>query len=50
VFTGLLYYDPSSNAPLEDVRRLPDTPLAQLDIGVLRPSRKAFDGILAGYR
>jgi 2-oxoglutarate ferredoxin oxidoreductase subunit beta len=50
VFTGLIYYDPSSNAPLEDVRRLPDTPLAQLGADVLRPSREAFEGILAGYR
>jgi 2-oxoglutarate ferredoxin oxidoreductase subunit beta len=50
VYTGLLYYDPKGSVPLEDVRKLPDTPLAQLDVDVLRPGRQAFEGILAAYR
>jgi 2-oxoglutarate ferredoxin oxidoreductase subunit beta len=50
VFTGLIYYNSDSNAPLEDMRHLPDTPLAQLGAKELRPSKEAFEGILAGYR
>ena len=38
VFTGLIYYDPKSNAPLDELQHLPDKPLAQ------------FDELLAAYR
>ncbi|MHC5210858.1 MAG: thiamine pyrophosphate-dependent enzyme [Planctomycetota bacterium] len=50
VFTGMIYYDPTSDAPLEDLRRLPDTPLAQLDVDVLRPGKQDFEGILRDFR
>jgi 2-oxoglutarate ferredoxin oxidoreductase subunit beta len=50
VFTGLIYYDPDSNAPLEDIRRLPDEPLATLGADQLRPDQAGFDAILDAYR
>jgi len=52
IFTGLLYYKAASpeSQPLEDVAHLGGKPLAQLGAAELRPSREAFEGILAGYR
>lgn len=50
IYTGLIYYDNTSNAPLEDLMHLPDTPLTAMDEAATRPSREAFDEILAGYR
>jgi len=49
VFTGLIYYDPSSE-PLDRIVVLGDKPLTQLDEDELRPSRAKFDGMMAGYK
>ncbi len=50
VYTGLLYYDPHTHAPLEDVRRLPDQALATLNEAQLRPDRAALAALMDGYR
>ena len=50
VYTGLIYYDKSSNTPLEDLMHLPDAPLASLDEGATRPSREAFADLISAYR
>ncbi|MGQ0554018.1 MAG: thiamine pyrophosphate-dependent enzyme [Planctomycetota bacterium] len=51
VFTGLLYYQPdSANPPLEDIKHLPDRPLALMTAAELRPSRADFAGWQASYR
>jgi hypothetical protein len=50
VFTGLIYYDNTSNAPLEDLMHLPDTALAAMDEDMTRPSRETFDDMLTRYR
>ena len=49
VFTGLIYVNEESEA-LDATLNLPDTPLAQLGADDLRPSREAFEGVLAGFR
>jgi 2-oxoglutarate ferredoxin oxidoreductase subunit beta len=50
VYTGLIYFDPHGSEPLEDVRNLPDEPLASLGEAELRPGREQFAEILAAYR
>jgi len=50
VFTGLIYYDPKSNAPLDEIQRLPDKPLAQFGAEELRPAKAEFEKLLAAYR
>ena len=50
VFTGLIYYDPKSNAPLDEIQRLPDKPLAQFGAEELRPGKAEFEKLLAAYR
>lgn len=50
VFTGLIYYDPKSNSPLDEMQHLPDKPLAQFGADELRPSREKFESIMAMYR
>jgi len=49
VFTGLIYYDNESNAPLEDMIHLPDTALAAMDEKATRPDPETFAGILGKY-
>jgi 2-oxoglutarate ferredoxin oxidoreductase subunit beta len=50
VFTGLIYYDPKSNVPLDEIQRLPDKPLAQFGAEELRPAKAEFEKLLASYR
>jgi len=50
VFTGLIYYDPKSNVPLDEIQRLPDKPLAQFGAEELRPGKAEFEKLLAAYR
>jgi 2-oxoglutarate ferredoxin oxidoreductase subunit beta len=50
VFTGLIYYDPKSNRPLDETQRLPDKPLAQFGAEELRPAKADFEKLLASYR
>src|SRR5262245_27447009 len=50
VVTGLIYYDPASNLPLEDMKHLPDQSLATMTEAQLRPTREQFAQILAAYR
>jgi len=50
VYTGLIYYDPKSNAPLDELEHLPDKPLALHGAEELRPGKAAFESILAGFR
>ncbi|HZL99965.1 MAG TPA: thiamine pyrophosphate-dependent enzyme [Planctomycetota bacterium] len=50
VLTGLIYYDPQSNAPLDELQRLPDKALAQFGAEELRPGKAEFDQLLAAYR
>jgi len=50
VFTGLIYYDPKSNAPLDEIQHLPDKPLAQFGAEELRPAKAEFEKLLAAYR
>ncbi|MBM3985187.1 MAG: 2-oxoacid:ferredoxin oxidoreductase subunit beta [Planctomycetes bacterium] len=51
VYTGLIYFKPSDrHPPLEDVAHLGETPLALMGAEELRPSRAAFEGILAAHR
>ncbi len=49
VYTGLIFINEDSR-PLHETLHLGETPLAQCDADALRPSREAFDGILADYR
>jgi 2-oxoglutarate ferredoxin oxidoreductase subunit beta len=49
VFTGLIYYDNDSDAPLEDMMHLPDTALAAMDETSTRPDPETFAGILGKY-
>ena len=46
--TGLLYYD-DSRPSLAEVSGFGDTPLSELPDDLLRPSRAALEGVLAGY-
>ena len=46
--TGLLYIN-EERATLPDVLRLPETPLAQLPEDRLRPSREAFEKVIADF-
>ena len=50
VFTGLIYYDPKSNVPLDEIQHLPDKPLAQFGAEELRPGKAEFEKLLASYR
>ena len=50
VFTGLIYYDPKSNVPLDEIQHLPDKPLAQFGAEELRPAKAEFEKLLAAYR
>jgi 2-oxoglutarate ferredoxin oxidoreductase subunit beta len=50
VFTGLIYYDPKSNVPLDEIQHLPDKPLAQFGAEELRPGKAEFEKLLAAYR
>ena len=50
VFTGLIYYDPKSNVPLDEIQRLPDKPLAAFGAEELRPGKPAFEQLMASYR
>jgi 2-oxoglutarate ferredoxin oxidoreductase subunit beta len=47
VYTGLIYYNAEANA-LDQILSLGDEPLAALGEAELRPSREAFEEILAG--
>ncbi len=47
--TGLLYIDPATR-PFDDELELTDTPLAQLPLEVVRPSRAVLDEVMDGYR
>ncbi len=49
VYTGLIYYHPQPSS-LDELLHLGDKPLGALGEDELRPSREAFDSILAGYR
>ncbi len=50
VLTGLIYCNPAASQPLEDVKHLPDQPLATMTEDQLRPTREQFAEILAAYR
>ena len=50
VFTGLIYYDPRSNAPLDELQHLPDKPLALFGADELRPAKPEFEKLQAAYR
>jgi len=51
VYTGLLYCSPTqSQPPLEDIKHLPDAPLATLNERELRPSRDQFAELMATFR
>ncbi len=51
VSTGLLYYNPAtSNPSLEELKHLPDAPLAGMNEKELRPTREQFAELMASYR
>ena len=51
IYTGLIYYRPETEAPpLEELKHLPDRPLAAFGAEELRPGRADFEALLAGYR
>jgi 2-oxoglutarate/2-oxoacid ferredoxin oxidoreductase subunit beta len=51
VYTGLIYCNPAlAPAPLEEIKHLPDAPLATLGEQELRPTAEQFAELMATYR